>query len=130
MSDQGICSTHQQQDYCLAICGNQKALGDWDPDKAWPMSDANFPGMAGRDWMQPNWNSRWNTNSYLYNKEEKRAEAWENNPNRYLAAPGIESERDAWSSADRYAYFNIPAWKGAGVAVPCILAKVGKELSA
>lgn len=31
------------KDYCLAICGNQKALGNWDPDKAIPMSDANFP---------------------------------------------------------------------------------------
>ena len=22
------------EDYCLAICGNQKILGDWNPDKA------------------------------------------------------------------------------------------------
>ena len=31
------------EDYCLAICGNQKILGDWNPDKALLMSDINFP---------------------------------------------------------------------------------------
>ena len=31
------------ENYCLAICGNQKALGDWNPDKALLMSDINFP---------------------------------------------------------------------------------------
>ena len=31
------------KDYCLAICGNQKALGNWDPEKAVLMSDSNFP---------------------------------------------------------------------------------------
>ena len=31
------------EDYCVAICGNQKVLGDWNPDKALLMSDINFP---------------------------------------------------------------------------------------
>ena len=30
-------------DHCLALCGNQKALGDWNPDKAALMSDIDFP---------------------------------------------------------------------------------------
>ena len=34
---------HINKDYCLAICGNQKSLGHWDPEKAVLMSDANFP---------------------------------------------------------------------------------------
>lgn len=101
--------------YCLAICGNQKALGNWDPDKAWPMSDANFPEwQAELDASKLEFPLEYKF--VLYNKEEKRAEAWENNPNRYLAAPEIKAN-ETLVIADRYAYFNIPSWKGAGVAV-------------
>ena len=31
------------EDYCLAISGNQTILGNWEADKALPMSDACFP---------------------------------------------------------------------------------------
>ena len=62
----------------------------------------------------------------MYNKEEKRAEAWENNPNRYLAAPEIKAN-ETLVIADRYAYFNIPSWKGAGVAVPVFSLKSEKS---
>ena len=30
-------------DHCLGICGNQPIFGEWNPDKAVLMSDANFP---------------------------------------------------------------------------------------
>ena len=30
-------------DHCLGICGNQPIFGNWNPDKAVLMSDANFP---------------------------------------------------------------------------------------
>ena len=104
------------KDYCLAICGNQKALGNWDPDKAIPMSDANFP-----EWQIELDASKlkfpMEYKFILYHKEEKKADCWENNPNRYLADPELKTNETLVIS-DRYAYFDIPVWKGAGIAIP------------
>ena len=104
------------KDYCLAICGNQKALGNWDPDKAIPMSDANFP-----EWQIELDASKLKFpleyKFILYHKEEKKADRWENNPNRYLADPELKTNETLVIS-DRYAYFDIPVWKGAGIAIP------------
>ena len=104
------------KDYCLAICGNQKALGNWDPDKAIPMSDANFP-----EWQIELDASKLKFpleyKFILYHKEEKKADCWENNPTRYLADPELKTNETLVIS-DRYAYFDIPVWKGAGIAIP------------
>lgn len=104
------------KDYCLAICGNQKSLGNWDPEKAVLMSDVNFP-----EWQVELDASKLKFpleyKFILYNKAEKRADGWENNPNRYLADPELNSHETLVVS-DRYAYFDVPAWKGAGLAVP------------
>lgn len=104
------------KDYCLAICGNQKALGNWDPDKAIPMSNANFP-----EWQIELDASKLKFpleyKFILYHKEEKKADCWENNPNRYLADPELKTNETLVIS-DRYAYFDIPVWKGAGIAIP------------
>ena len=104
------------KDYCLAICGNQKALGNWDPDKAIPMSDANFP-----EWQIELDASKLKFpleyKFILYHKEEKKADCWEKNPNRYLADPELKTNETLVIS-DRYAYFDIPVWKGAGIAIP------------
>lgn len=105
------------EDYCVAICGNQKVLGDWNPDKALLMSDINFPEwQAEMDASKLKFPLEYKF--ILYNKKEKRAETWENNPNRYMANPELKANETLVIS-DRYVYFNIPAWKGAGVAVPC-----------
>ena len=53
----------------------------------------------------------------LYHKEEKKADCWANNPNRYLADPELKTNETLVIS-DRYAYFDIPVWKGAGIAIP------------
>lgn len=112
-------------DYCLAICGNQKALGDWNPDKALPMSDIHFP-----EWQIELDASKLKFpveyKFVLYNKKEKRAETWENNPNRYLADPEIKSH-ETFVLSDRYVFFDIPAWKGAGVAIPVFSLKSEKS---
>ena len=103
-------------DHCLAICGNQKTLGDWDADKAVLMSDATFP-----EWQVEIDASKISFpleyKFILYNKKEQRAVAWENNPNRYMADPQIGAN-ETLAIGDRYVYFSLPAWKGAGVAVP------------
>lgn len=89
------------------------------------MSDANFPEwQAELDASKLEFPLEYKF--VLYNKEEKRAEAWENNPNRYLAAPEIKAN-ETLVIADRYAYFNIPSWKGAGVAVPVFSLKSEKS---
>lgn len=112
-------------DYCLAICGNQKALGNWDADKACQMSDINFPEwQAELDATKLEFPLEYKF--VLYNKKEKRAEAWENNPNRYMAAIDIKAN-ETLVVADRYVYFNTPAWKGAGVAVPVFSLKSEKS---
>ena len=103
-------------DHCLALCGNQKALGDWNPDKAALMSDIDFPEWqvevdAGKISFPLEYKF------VLYNKKERRAVAWENNPNRYMADPQIAAN-ETLAVGDRYVYFNLPAWKGSGVAVP------------
>ena len=104
------------KDYCLAICGNQKALGNWDPDKAIPMSDANFPEwQIELDASKLKFPQEYKF--ILYHKEEKKADCWENNPNRYLADPELKTNETLVIS-DRYAYFDIPVWKGAGIAIP------------
>ena len=103
-------------DHCLAICGNQPALGNWDPARALLMSDADFPEwQAEIDASQLRFPMEYKF--ILYNKKEGRAVAWENNPNRYMADPRLGSD-ETLAVGDRYVYFSLPAWKGAGVAVP------------
>lgn len=103
-------------DYCLAISGNQKLLGNWNPDKARLMSDIAFP----------EWQTELDVSKLeypleykfvLYNKKTKKVEEWENNPNRFIANPQIK-ENETYIISDRYAYFDLPAWKGSGVAIP------------
>lgn len=104
------------KDHCLAICGNQKVLGNWNPEKALLMSDATFP-----EWQIEIDASKLvyplEYKFVLYNKKEQRVVSWENNPNRYLADPKISSN-EILIIADRYAHFPVSPWKGAGTAIP------------
>lgn len=104
------------EDYCLAISGNQEVLGNWDASKAWQMSDADFP----------EWQAELDASTLtfpieykfiLLNKRTKETVAWETNPNRYIASPGIK-DNETYIISDRYVYFDFPAWKGSGVAMP------------
>lgn len=102
--------------YCLGICGNQPLLGNWDADKAWLMSDNNFPEwMAELDASQIKLPIEYKF--VLFNKTSKKAECWENNPNRYIGDYQL-NENETLVISDRYVYFDIPAWKCAGVAIP------------
>lgn len=113
------------KDYHLAICGNQKALGNWNPDNALLMSDIN----------SPEWQIELDASKLkfpleykfvLYNTENKKADNWENNPNRYLADPNLKSNETLVIS-DRYVNFDIPSWKGAGIAIPVFSLKSEKS---
>ena len=113
------------KDYCLAICGNQKSLGHWDPEKAVLMSDTNFPEwQIELDASKLKYPLEYKF--ILYNKQEKKADCWEKNPNRYLADPELKTNETLVIS-DRYVYFDIPAWKGAGIAIPVFSLKSEKS---
>ncbi|NDV59280.1 4-alpha-glucanotransferase [Bacteroides sp. 519] len=103
-------------DYCLGICGNQEILGSWNADKAWLMSDVNFP----------EWQTELDASKLqfpieykfvLFNKKTRKAEYWENNPNRHIGHYQF-NDNETIVISDRYVYFNVPTWKGAGVAIP------------
>ena len=102
--------------HALAVCGSVDTLGGWNPDKAILMSDANFPEwqveIDASDLTFP-----LEYKFVLYKKEESRVVAWENNPNRYLADPKL-GDAETLVVGDRYVYFSLPAWKGAGTAIP------------
>ncbi len=113
------------KDYCLAVCGNQKALGNWNPDKAVLMSDHNFPEwIAEIDASKLKFPLEYKF--ILYNRKENRAECWENNPNRYVADPLLKTN-ETFIISDRYAHFSIPTWKGTGVAIPVFSLKSAKS---
>jgi len=112
-------------EHCLAICGNQPTLGNWDTSKAIPMSDANFP----------EWQADVDASKLVYpleykfiliNKKSNKIVAWENNPNRYIANPQI-GNNETLAIGDRYVYFDLPAWKGAGVAIPIFSLRTEKS---
>lgn len=103
-------------DHVLGICGNQPALGCWDPTKVVLMSNASYP----------EWQVSLDASSLafpleykfvLYNKVKQCVVAWETNPNRYIPNPGL-SEDETIVIGDRFAHFCLPDWKGAGVAIP------------
>lgn len=103
-------------DYALGICGNQEALGNWDPGKALIANDRNAP-----EWQI---NLDASTLHFpleykflLYNLKTKQAEAWEMHDNRYEHHLEIKDNETVILS-DHYVYFNQPEWKGAGVAIP------------
>ena len=103
-------------EFQLGICGNQEQLGQWNPDKALLMSDRNFPEWT----VQLNAAKLSSTFEYkfiVFHKSSGRAVAWEENPNRTLSL-GRLKEGETLVIADRYVHFNLPQWKGAGVAVP------------
>lgn len=102
--------------YALAVCGNQEVLGNWDTGKAVVMNDAMFP-----EWLlELDADKLVYPVEYkfvLYNLKEERVEDWEQNPNRYIAEP-LDGGMNDYVLSDRHVHFELPLWKGAGVAIP------------
>ncbi len=102
--------------FALAISGNQPMLGNWDANKVCIMNDADFPEwQVAIDASQITFPLEYKF--VLYNLKENKIEAWENNPNRYLADPVIRTG-EVLFVPDRYVYFDLPAFKSTGVAIP------------
>lgn len=113
------------RNYCLGICGNQETLGSWNPEHVVLMSDANFPEwQVELDASKLKYPLEYKF--VLYNHLERKVDYWEENPNRYLTDPEIKIN-EALVISDRYAYFDLPAWKGAGIAIPVFSLKSEKS---
>ena len=114
------------ENHTLCICGNQELLGYWNAEKAVPMSDIDFP-----EWQVELDASKLSFpleyKFVLYNKKEKRVVAWESNPNRYQSDPGLEAN-ETLVTGDRYVYFDLPQWKGAGTAIPVFSLRSEKSM--
>ncbi len=99
----------------LAICGQGKYLGEWDPSKAIPLNDANFP--------------TWEINlpfdrldipfeyKFVIIDKDNKVVGWEAMNNRIF---GIRPEGfDEQIVIDGIRFANpMPGWKGAGTAIP------------
>lgn len=105
-----------EPDCCLALCGNQPSLGNWDAAKAVPMSDENFPEWQVELDVQ-DLHFPLEYKFVILHKSDSKLLAWEENPNRYLSKPSV-SDNETLVIGDRYVTFNTARWKGAGVAVP------------
>lgn len=104
------------KEYALGICGNQPALGNWNPEKALLLTDRYAPEwQIALDASQLKFPLEYKF--VLYHLKKKKAEEWEMNPNRYLADPHL-ADQETLVLSDRYVHFGLPEWKGAGVAIP------------
>lgn len=111
------------REYALAISGNQEILGHWDVDKVLLLSDYNNPEwqviLDASELVYPV-----EYKFVLYNLKKEKVESWELNPNRYLADLDI-TQNETVIISDRYVHFELPAWKGAGVAIPVFSLRSG-----
>lgn len=101
---------------CIGILGEHPVLGAWNPDKVLLMNDASFP-----EWSIELDASRLcyplEYKFVLYNPRNRKIQAWEGGPNRRIEEPHITSDQTA-IIADQFVQFPVPAWRGAGVAIP------------
>ena len=98
----------------LAICGASAALGDWNPAKAVPMCDANFPEWeVNVDAKDLKAGSEY---KFLILDQAGELVAWEGGNNRRL---GVTPDKDSITTISGMRFINpLAPWKGAGTAIP------------
>ncbi len=103
-------------DETLAIVGEGEFLGDWDPAKALPLSDANYP-----EWMinlpLKEFDAPFQYKFLVIKKDTKEVTAWENGDNRICGF--VNEDPDSQIVVDGLR-FNNPRndWRGTGTAIP------------
>ena len=115
-----------KRDEVLAVSGSNKALGEWNPQKALILNDYSFP----------QWFFRINTSDIdgpfeykflILKKNTLKVVAWENCNNRYFdpAAYNIDKGLTFISLHE----FNnpLPNWKGAGTAIPVFSLRTNED---
>ena len=101
----------------LAIVGADPLLGDWELDKALPMTEHEYHEWvisidAGK--LQ---SSRMEFKFFIENEKEKVPAVWENSDNRTVDLPEIQDGEVIVYELTQ-AYFPIHEWKGAGTVIP------------
>ena len=98
----------------VVLVGDQKALGAWNIEKGIAMNDADFPV-----WSASIKASRLKTPftfKFVILDQEGKVVAWEQGENNYFGEP-IEPATATVLDSLR-PQFDLPAWRGAGVAIP------------
>lgn len=104
------------KNHCLAICGNQMTLGNWNPKNALIMSDINFP----------EWEIELDCENITYpfeykfiiiDKKTKELIAWEEGDNRNIQE-FTQQNNEVIVMTENNINFSLSPWRGAGVAIP------------
>jgi len=103
-------------DEALAVCGDCSILGNWNPAKALPLSDADFPtwsvnidGSAIKNFPEFKF--------IIVNRNTGELIRWEGGSNHTLPVDIVQHGQAAEYSGLRFNY-DGPLWRGAGVAIP------------
>ncbi len=103
-------------DEVLAICGDNIALGEWDPSHAVVMNDCNFPQWSVTiDLKELDLPFRYKF--VILKKDSLQLLSWENGDNRVMNIMP-EHKSSALVISGLRLNNSRPAWRGAGVAIP------------
>ena len=105
-----------RQGEVLAICGDLKALGEWNPEHALRMSDANFPEWSAnislRDAQVP-----FDYKFLIINSVTGDVVAWEGRDNRRFDITPASNDESLVVAGMRFVN-PLELWRAAGVAIP------------
>ncbi|HRF68499.1 MAG TPA: 4-alpha-glucanotransferase [Muribaculum sp.] len=103
-------------DEVLAICGDNMALGEWDPSHAVVMNDCNFPQWSVNiDFRELDLPFRYKF--VILKKDTLQLLSWENGDNRLMNIIP-EHKSSALVISGLRLNNSRPSWRGAGVAIP------------
>lgn len=103
-------------DEIVALCGAPEPLGGWNPGKAVPMSDADFPTWSCAV-VVASLPAEFEYKFVILKRESRKLVAWEGGQNRHMAVKAPTSAAVVEMTGQRLVNPKSP-WRGAGVAIP------------
>ena len=109
------CAPRIDRHHVLCLSGTGSLPGHWDPKKALPMSDADFPTwQIALDATRISFPLEY---KFILRDKRTGAAIWEEGANHCIPCPPM-SDDEITVVGDHFPHFNLPAWRGAGVAIP------------